>query len=372
VDVAWLDHKKGAPFRLCALLEVEHSTLKSGSGMMRLLDVCLAPHNMAIACVLIVRDADAAHAERLLATGAWKCIKEMLEDNCNASFAIIWQSWLLEGYASVARGESPGITLSSFVSSCCDKRFSSDEYDTAETEEDALKQQRLPRLPPSGGGGGAGGNAASGSAAPSAPRRGAPAAQPHGGSGGGGGGGGGSSHDAVRGQAHGAPPDNKSGKRSREADDAAAAAAAPAAARARLSGGAAATLTRRTPPENKPAAAPKGGKGSGVRWDACYATANPGAVPQGRTMLQLKDGLLATAARNDAAGQAERARIGRALALADAAKRKGKSAKNCTLADMPAHPPPAAVEWVQGEQKRRAELAEKRRLSAAGGAGPAG
>jgi hypothetical protein len=153
VDVAWLSRDDGGgPFKLCALLEVEHSTLKSGSGMMRLLDVCWAQHSARTKCVLIVRDADAALAERLLRSGAWKDIKEMLEKKRNASFAVIWQSWLLEGYTHVARDKN-SMTLWSFISAYCDKRFASacERYGTDD------ENPRRPRLQPAhAGAGGAG------------------------------------------------------------------------------------------------------------------------------------------------------------------------------------------------------------------------
>ena len=119
VDVAWLRHEEGT-FKPRVLLEVEHSTLKSGSGLLRLLDVCA--HYKQVFCIFVVKEEDEQRVRTLLRPdGAWRKVLHLMDSQETAKFAVIWQPDLVHGYSKVASG-APG-HLSMSVTQCVAAAF---------------------------------------------------------------------------------------------------------------------------------------------------------------------------------------------------------------------------------------------------------
>lgn len=132
VDVCWLfnsGHELNPIFEPRVLIEVEHSTLKSGSGLLRLLDVCV--HYKNVVCLFIVKDSDAERVRTLLRPdGAWRKVLQMMEREETARFAVIWQADLLHGYRMVETGAAGHLAMSTtqFVKEYCDHQYCSKAF----------------------------------------------------------------------------------------------------------------------------------------------------------------------------------------------------------------------------------------------------
>ena len=128
VDVAWLRHEEGT-FRPRVLLEVEHSTLKSGSGLLRLLDVCA--HYKNVVCIFVVKEEDEQRVRTLLRPdGAWRKVLHMMDNQETAKFAVIWQPDLVHGYSKVASGAPGHLSMSAtqFIKEYSDYRYCSEVF----------------------------------------------------------------------------------------------------------------------------------------------------------------------------------------------------------------------------------------------------
>ena len=110
VDIAWLQNCRAGPsfvrgefkFQVHVLIEVEHSTLWSGSSVLRFLDVCTELCQPGLTCLFIFRDKDALAVENLMRPeGAWRQTLRLIEEK-NCQWAVIWESQLYVGHELIS------------------------------------------------------------------------------------------------------------------------------------------------------------------------------------------------------------------------------------------------------------------------------